>query len=184
MDVHCTGAAAIVEAPHAAQERLARVCTTGVGHHEGKQRVFHIREVDRNIAHTHLVGGKVDHEVVDLDDVVVAGLLARPQQVTDTHRILGIACRGADEIGDGAHRQVQVRHLALGHHEQHRGRTVGERHLDVLNLRGLNTIGLQHDKVELALENRLGEARNACKQNGDVEHRRQTTHTLVAVSRL
>ena len=66
----------VVEAPHAAQQRVARVRARGVRDEEGQQRVLEVGEVERLAGHGDLVGCQVHRHVLHDEAVGRGGLVA------------------------------------------------------------------------------------------------------------
>ena len=83
VDIDRAAAAVVIEAPHAAQERIAGIRAARMRHQKREQRILQIREVERLTVHLHLIGRQIDRHVVDGDVIRGGALVAGPQKLAD-----------------------------------------------------------------------------------------------------
>ena len=81
VNVHGTGAAAVLETPYAMQQDLSTIRAIGVRGQKAQQRILHEREVDGLAIERHLVGGKVDSEVIHGEHLIDRNGLALAQKL-------------------------------------------------------------------------------------------------------
>ena len=153
------------------QQDLSTVRAIGVRGQKAQQRILHEREVDRLAIERHLVGGKVDSEVIHGKHLIDRNGLALAQKLACADLKLGISRARADEIGADPGGKVHLGDIFLIDDQQH-GRSTAR--LEPLG-HGVHTIGAN----AVGVENQQVEVVRRCRRIGrgnvhlDAERRRE-----------
>jgi hypothetical protein len=119
VDVDRARTAVVVEAPHAAEQRLAAEHPTRVRDEELQELVLHVGEVHGPSSARDLVGGEVHRERPDADDVVVGDAAHAAARAGDAGAQLLAAQRQQDELVALVHR-AGASELAVGDRDDDR----------------------------------------------------------------